>query len=75
MSYNDFLAAAVAGKARTVFEDGSTYAVYLTPAGTTEYWHFCYGDHRVSYAENGFELNGEIIRVPARDDCAAVCGR
>lgn len=67
MSYDDFLNAAKAGTARTVFEDGSTYAVYQNAAGQSEYWHFCYGDHRASYAEHGFQLDGAVIRVPARE--------
>lgn len=64
--YEDFLTAAKAGTARTVFEDGSTYGVYPGPDGQLEYWHFCYGDHRANYAEHGFELDGAVILIPAQ---------
>ena len=67
MTYEAFLTAARAGTARTVFQDGSTYAVYQNADGQTEYWHFCYGDQRDSYATHGFELDGAVIRVPARE--------
>ena len=68
MAYSEFLTAAKMGTARVIYEDGSTFAVYQTPAGRTEYQHFCYGDHRTSYANDGFESDDGIIRIPVRED-------
>lgn len=64
--YEEFLAAAANGTARTVFENGSTYGVYTNSTGRTAYQHFCYGDERESYATRGFEIDGAVYLIPAQ---------
>lgn len=66
-SYESFQAAVRNGSARTVFQDGSTLGVYTTPSGKTAYWHICYGDHRQSYATDGFNEDGQVWRIPAAE--------